>query len=127
MGVIKLPKAHECILPLKWPLKVGTVWECTAKLDGGRCRKRWELAEDDGRKIWFPMTPAAPTDSPDGLVLPEVPAEPAQGATMRKVSHAEALYWVTDSLPPLASSAEPYTPAQVLNALIAHYDIVARP
>jgi hypothetical protein len=125
MGVSKLPKAHECILPLKWPLKVGTVWECTAKLDGGRCRKRWELAGDHGRKVWFPVTPE-PKSAPDGLTQPEVPGGPAQDTPVRKVSHAEALYWTTDSLPPVASGQH-HTPAQVLNALLAHYDIVARP
>lgn len=122
MGVIKLPKAHECILPLKWPLKVGTVWECTAKLDSARCRKRWELTEDDGRKVWFPMTPA-PMGASDDIKLPEVVA--------KAVTRDEALYWIIDSLPEVAIAPDAwprraYSPAQVLDALLIHYDVVRK-
>lgn len=123
MGVIKTARTHKCILPLKWPLKIGTVWECTAKLDGRPCLKRWELAEDDGRKIWFPVTTTEPSGAPTGIKLPEVVA--------KAVTRDEALYWINDSLPAIAvpsdcAASAGYSPAQVLNALLIHFDVVKK-
>lgn len=129
MSWIKLANRHKkCIKPALWIASPGDVWLCNAKLGdamGLRCNKQWRVERgSDNAKIWV-------EEVPEEGKLPTV-NEFVAGYHATPVPREEALYWLTDSLPPIlvpegCEASAGYSAPVVLDALLEHFDVVRRP